>query len=803
MEAHSTVNQTIVSLFEKQVKDNPEATALVFQDVKISYNELNQKANQIAHFLIENLAIQNEEKIGLLLDRNLHTIPVIIGIAKAGATYVPIDPNIPEKRIKFIIQDAQIKTLITEKQFIQMVNNLQWEIDNLNNYLCVDSLNVHSEHETKENLLMSQELWDHVGARAHDQVTAGGWLSSYTREPFTQLEMEEYADNVYQKLLPYLNKNIRVLEIGCSSGFTLEKVAPKVGHYLGTDLSEVILNKTQLLIDHLEFDNVTLKRLAAHELFQLDEFDFDIIIMNGVIQLFHGHNYLRNVLKECVRILKNKGQIFIGGVMDIHKKDALLKDLQAFNERHSNEGFNTKLDQSSEVFYSSEFFEDLVTDQHGIRNVQISNQIHTIENELTKFRYDVVLHIDKKSKEKIKRKKHKEQYDYSVFNGLPAHNPEINISPEHLLYVVYVSGTEGHPQGVMVEHKNVVQHFLKDICPFDFNQKDIWSMYHSYTLDVSVWEMYGALLNGGKLIIVPEKIAQDNIKFNLLIEKEGVSILNLTSSTFKYLLQDDTKNKTLRYIMFFGEMLQLENLKPWNQKYPNCKLIRMYGSIETTIYNIFTQITPSNFQQRLSIMGKPIPYTTCVVLDQNKQLLPIGVIGELYLGGKSLARGYTNKKPTTSHRFIPNPFKKGERLYRSGLKVRILPNGDIEHLGQYDNHVNINGYHVELSEIGQQLLQHSAIKEAVIMFRKNTSGKKYLIAYLVFFQNQKNNLMKQYLSNYLPDYMIPSYYLDLESLPLKRNGMLDKKCLPAPDGIEFKNTDSIILTENKKEKILV
>ncbi|WP_340203733.1 amino acid adenylation domain-containing protein, partial [Ascidiimonas sp. W6] len=220
-------------------------------------------------------------------------------------------------------------------------------------------------------------------------------------------------------------------------------------------------------------------------------------------------------------------------------------------------------------------------------------------------------------------------------------------TPQTLAYVIYTSGSTGKPKGVMVEHQNVVQLFKHESCLYDFAATDVWTLFHSFCFDFSVWEIYGALLHGGRLIIVPEKLTKDAVSFRNLLLQEKVTVLNQTPSAF-YALQDELLLQdfsiSIRYIIFGGEALNPSHLGRWKKRYPNCKLINMYGITETTIHVTYREITSKDIQSTQSIIGRAIPTLSCYILDEYQQLLPIGVIGELCISGAGVARGYLNKE---------------------------------------------------------------------------------------------------------------------------------------------------------------
>ncbi|MCP4213835.1 MAG: amino acid adenylation domain-containing protein, partial [bacterium] len=272
----------------------------------------------------------------------------------------------------------------------------------------------------------------------------------------------------------------------------------------------------------------------------------------------------------------------------------------------------------------------------------------------------------------------------------PGSNYSRTANPSDLAYIIYTSGTSGRPKGVMIEHRNVVRLFFNDRFPFQFDHHDTWTMFHSHCFDFSVWEIFGALLFGARLIIIPKMIARDSKEFSRVLRKERVTVLNQTPSAFYNLSREAGRindQTALRYVIFGGEALNPGKLEEWQKKYPRVKLINMYGITETTVHVTFKEITSADIQNEISNIGTPIPTLSTYVFaaprngEANQYLQPIGVPGELCVAGAGLARGYLNRPQLTAEKFVENPFKPGELMYRSGDMARVLPNGEKEYLG--------------------------------------------------------------------------------------------------------------------------
>ncbi|NHN25923.1 amino acid adenylation domain-containing protein [Flavobacterium jejuense] len=375
--------------------------------------------------------------------------------------------------------------------------------------------------------------------------------------------------------------------------------------------------------------------------------------------------------------------------------------------------------------------------------------------------------------------------------------------PSDLCYVIYTSGTTGNPKGVMIEHRNVVRLLFNDKFQYDFNSSDVWTMFHSHCFDVSVWEIYGALLFGGKLIVIPKMLAKDTKAYLEILKNEKVTILNQTPSALYNLIYADLsepeKTLSLRYVILAGEELSPRKLKAWKVKYPDVLIINKYGITETTVHNTYKEIKEFEIENNISNIGIPIPTLSMLILNEYQKLVPNGVIGELYVGGDGLARGYLNNEELTNKRFIPNPYKPEERLYRSGDLAKVMESGELEYKGRIDHQVQLRGFRVELGEIENQLIRHNQINEILVQ-AKEIGGEKHLLAYYIANKELDITELRHFLLNKLPDYMVPSYFLKMERFPLTPNGKLDKKALPDP---ELKTIEASAKPNNQVQKELV
>ena len=356
---------------------------------------------------------------------------------------------------------------------------------------------------------------------------------------------------------------------------------------------------------------------------------------------------------------------------------------------------------------------------------------------------------------------------------------------DSLAYVIYTSGSTGQPKGCCLTHRHVARLFTATEAWFRFDERDVWTMFHSPAFDFSVWEIWGALLHGGRLVVVPFLTSRSPEAFRKLLADEKVTVLNQTPSAFRQLIHADENSAdplALRYLIFGGEALEMASLQPWFNRHGDSRpqLVNMYGITETTVHVTYRPLTARDTTAG-SVIGVPIPDLSIRVLDPQMQPVPIGVAGEVYVGGAGVAQGYLHRPELTAERFITDPFKAGARLYKTGDLARWLPGRDLEYLGRIDQQVKIRGFRVELGEIQSVLASHSGVREAAVAATSDGTGGKRLVGYFVPTTEPPDaDTLRAHMKTQLPDYMIPAIFVPLAKLPLTSNGKLDREALPEP-----------------------
>ncbi|WP_431972729.1 amino acid adenylation domain-containing protein, partial [Nocardia sp. bgisy134] len=351
------------------------------------------------------------------------------------------------------------------------------------------------------------------------------------------------------------------------------------------------------------------------------------------------------------------------------------------------------------------------------------------------------------------------------------------VNPDSVAYVIYTSGSTGTPKGVTVSHRSVLTLFANTRDRFGFDEADVWTMFHSYAFDFSVWELWGPLLHGGRLVVVDYSTARSPELFLELLRREHVTVLNQTPSAF-YQLADVEQaaaerpdGLSLRYVIFGGESLDLGRLVRWYARREDSgpQLVNMYGITETCVHATWlpldSQLAAST---SASVIGQGIAGLRTSVLDGRLRMVPVGVVGELYLAGVQLARGYHERPGLTAGRFVADPFgAPGERMYRTGDLVRWRADGQLEYVGRSDFQVKLRGFRIELGEIEAALARHDAVARAVVVVR-GEGGVDRLVGYVVPEVGVGVDVeeLRRFVGDGLPSYMVPASVVVLDGLPV-------------------------------------
>nr|WP_225953398.1 amino acid adenylation domain-containing protein [Kibdelosporangium phytohabitans] len=375
-----------------------------------------------------------------------------------------------------------------------------------------------------------------------------------------------------------------------------------------------------------------------------------------------------------------------------------------------------------------------------------------------------------------------------------------DVSPDAPAYVIYTSGSTGRPKGVVIPHRNVVSLVDATRDEYELGSSDVWTLFHSSAFDFSVWEIWGCLLTGGRLVVVSYNDSREPSRFRDLLVSEKVTVLSQTPSAFAQLLDVRHAEVPARLVVFGGEPLDARMLLRWYDSHPSCRMVNMFGITETTVHVTHQTYTRAMALAASRSVGPALPGWHIYVMNKEGELLPPGIAGEIHVGGAGVAQEYLNQPDLTAVKFVPDPYR-GGKMYRSGDLGRLMPDGSLHHLGRIDSQVKIRGFRIELDEIRAVLLEDPDVTSCAVTVRGEGASAR-IDAYVVPAELDTANVRKR-AASVLPSYMVPATVTALGTLPLTTNGKLDQSQLPAPTvtaaRAEPEQTDEDSLTKAMQE----
>ena len=769
--------EVLHELFVAQARKNPEKACLRHGESTLSFGEVDQKSNQIANYLLSKAFTGKGAIVGLYLADPVLQVLAVLGVLKSGSAYLPIDITLPVDRKRCMINESGVQMILSQEQFSTQLDTLQWDCSSFLSYALLDSTDLNSLESQVQNNLMDTNLWDHVANMAKNEIEGGGWLSSYTGLAISKEEMSEYQQNVVHKLKPYLSKEKKVLEVGVASGITMKGIAPEVGYYLGTDISSQMVTRTKDWISQNLEINFDMIQAGAHELDKVqDKGPFDVIIINSVIQCFPGHIYFKQVLQTCLSLIGEDGIIFLGDIMDLNKKSDLINNLQSANAYLAR---NSRGLFEDELFISRTFLDDLRYDFPEITDIEHSNKVGKIENELTQFRFDSLLHVKKKYDDKRGLPtKNKCQEDLREINQHSFDPPQTAVSPNSSAYLIYTSGTTANPKAVLTGHRAIYNTINYRVETYQLEEQDKCLQLFNYAFDGYLMSLFTPLASGVEVVLVPkDQIANVSKVIELIREHEVTHLLCIPTYLRSILKEASSSSMThLKIVTMAGERIDRDLLAQAARTLPHAEIVNEYGVTEASV---MSSITRNQQLKSEIVLGTAVEGTGFYVMNVDEQEQEPGMPGELILTGNGLAQGYLNDPDLTHRRFYFDA-KRGLRSYKTRDLSRRTTSG-VELLGRLDTQFKLRGYRIDLEEIAIHMRQFTTIKEAVVVPLLQESGEAhYLCGYFESDHKVDHSYFKEYLQKYLPPYAVPSTLCQIDKLPLLPSGKIATKYLPIP-----------------------
>ena len=786
--------------FERQADLHSEAVAVLWDGAEVTYGELEARANRLASFL-KNLGAGPAAPVGVWMDRSLDMVVALLGACKAGAPYLPIDAGWPVDRAEAVLAGTEAGLVLTRRDHLAAVQGLQWRLPRLADAICLDVDTAELPPEPID-IAATRDLFDVVAERAVDWVTAAGFWSAYTGDPFPEAEVLEYRDRVLGLAEPFLTdaKAKRVLEIGSGSGLILRELAPRVGRYVGLDPSERTQKSNRESAAANSLTNVDWLTGFAHEIESLPETPagaFDLVILASTTQFFPGLVYLEKILKLALSRLAPGGALVVADVLDPRRRDDFRRSLADYAAAHPGSAAARAGGQSHnearELYVDEAYFADLPAALPETAGVEILHRQDGFPNEL-RFRYDVVV---RKSKEPAVAPAPVSGRSRRVWTGghvaaASSERPRPVASPADIAYVIHTSGSTGVPKGIVVQHQPAVE-LTRWINTRDgVGPDDRLLFITSPAFDLSVYDVFGALGAGASVHVASEATLRDPEELVRLLAEGGISIWDSAPAALQQLaplFPAHAEKSRLRLVLLSGDWIPVRLPDAVRASFPGARVMAMGGATEATVWSNVFPVGEVDPRWASIPYGRPMTNARYHVLDRGLQPCPIGIPGDLYIGGRCLCVGYARLPEMTAESFLPDPFAAdfGSRLYRTGDRARHGQDGNIEFLGRVDQQVKVRGYRIELEEIEAVLARLPQVREAAVVAREDIPGEKRLVGYVVPAAESAGTVtsaeLRSALQQVMPEYMVPWTFVLLDSMPVTANGKLDRKALPAPQDV--------------------
>lgn len=771
--------KTLNGLFADQASRTPEAVAAIFKEDTMTYRELDERSNQLAKVL-QRAGVGPEDRVGLLCKRSFDMIIGTLGIMKAGGAYVPLDASWPKRRIQTVLNEVNATLLVTQREIFTSIADLLWRSDKGLQAIILDETSA-EPFATAPDKELIVKLFDDLAVTATDKVSSGGFVSSYTGIYYTEEEVDEYRDRVIELAQPFAGAGKHALEIGCGSGLVLFELAEAFDEYTGLDPSPLTQEGNRKSLNESNRDRIRLLTGFADEISEMEDNSYDLVLLPSTIQFFPNYLYLNNVLREAVRIVRPGGALLVADVLDESTKEDFRASLEEFKRNHGTL-YQTRVQIDQHLYCHEDFFVGF-TNQYPELKVNILKRNKGFKNEL-RYRYDVVI---TKSEVSIKLEEPNNNKFLTRFHldsemVSPLEIPE---DPTRTAYVLFTSGSTGTPKGVVVSHRPVVNVIDWVNGKFGVNSQDRLFFITSLCFDLSVYDLFGIFAVGGAVDLIPEEDVRKPETWPARMASSGITIWDSAPAALAQSIPFFEKyqgvSAPVRLFMLSGDWIPLTLPDQLKRLFPDCKVAALGGATEACIWSNCYEVDKVDAVWQSIPYGKPIRNAKYYILDRELKPCPIGARGELFIGGQCLADGY-HEISLTKERFLSDPFSVDPtaRIYRTGDLAKWMPDGNIEFLGRVDHQVKIRGYRVELGEIQAKLLRYPGISQCVVIDRVDGSGQKALCAYYASPDELPARTLREYMSGDLPSYMIPSYFVRLDAIPVTSNGKVDRSSLPEP-----------------------
>ncbi|MFV0348237.1 MAG: alpha/beta fold hydrolase [Halodesulfovibrio sp.] len=801
---------SLESLFRAVAMRHPERVALACDEGSMTFAELEAFSAAVARFIAARFTeageCGQEVVVGVLCRRGSLYLAAALGIMRAGAVYLPVERELPAARQEVMLEPARL--IITDSHCLREAESLRYRLPNLPQILCIDAGHV-AEVREKGTELSSTAYWEHVTEAAPDM----GWMRYLHGDTFPAGVLTELAASILAKGCLAGKAQRRVLDIGSGAGVVARELCAAATSYTAVELSRIELDRLEKLP---VAGDVKLHQMGAEDIRFLEGAEYDLIVLNGVVENFPGYNYLRRVLDHAVGLLAPDGILLVGAVRDLAKRESFRETLKELLREPDSLGApgvsgasgmlggtgdaapdnvadtiagdmaNTtrrlhagllRLDASEELWLPERFFTEWAAESSVPVSVEISRTV-VADVELSDFRFDVAIRKTGSSAPACNPVRFGAE-SLDAVHDRGAGSPLPVCRPEQAAYIVYTSGSTGIPKGVVVEHRHLM-HILRALKPLSGDTRHA-ALVAPLSFDASIQQIAVSLFCGNPLYILSDAERKNPAALCECARKHGIDLCDMTPAFFNVLVEylaERNQPLPMSRLLLAGEILRPDTIRkfyavPGNE---NVVLYNVYGPTECTVDTTAFRIDSTNYRDFSAYpIGYPLEGCEVTIRDRRNMPLPDSVTGEIWISGAGVSRGYRNVPE-------PNAFTvmDGERCYRTG-DYGYTRGGLLFYMGREDQQVKIRGNRVELGEVENAIAGFPGVKQvAVIADIFRTGEEKTLAAYVV--GNVDGNSLREYLGQLLPSFCVPAYVVPMVELPFNINRKVDRKALPSPLG---------------------
>lgn len=808
---------SLESLFMDVATRHPERMALSCDEGAMTFADLEAFSASVARFIAPRFSEAGEcgleAVVGVLCRRGSLYLAAALGIMRAGAVYVPVERELPAVRQEVMLEPARM--LITDSHCLREAEELRYRLPQIAHILCIDVENIAGVRE-KGTELSSTAYWEHVTEAAPDS----GWIRYLHGDTFPAAVLEEMAAGILAKGGLAGKAQRRVLDIGSGAGVVAGTLCAAATHYTAVELSRIELDRLEKLTAGT---GVKLHQMGAEDIRFLEGTEYDLIVLNGVVENFPGYNYLRRVLDHALGLLAPDGILLVGAVRDMAMRDSFRETLKALLREPEVTGASgdlgdsgtsgdsggtgdgaqgpvadnvavdgadnvaqktrrlhaglLRLDASDELWFPERFFTEWAAESSVPVAVEITRTAIS-DAELSDFRFDVVIRKTDTPAQACRSVRFGTEdlhvhRDHGTGSSLPV------CRPEQAAYIVYTSGSTGVPKGVVVEHRHLV-HILRALKPLSGDARHA-ALVAPLSFDASIQQIAVSLFCGKPLYILSDAERKNPAAMYDAVCRHGLDLCDMTPAFFNVLvdfLAERNQPLPMSRLLLAGEILRPDTIRKFYSLSgnENVVLYNVYGPTECTVDTTAFRIDSTNYRDFSAYpIGYPLEGCEVTVRDRKNMPLPDSVTGEIWISGAGVSRGYRNVPE-------PNAFTMldGKRCYRTG-DYGYTRGGVLFYTGREDQQVKIRGNRVEIGEVENAIAGFPGVRQvAVVADVFRTGEEKALAAYVV--GNVDSNALREYLGRLLPSFCVPAYIVPMVELPFNINRKVDRKALPSPLG---------------------